>query len=98
VSGVSNEQVGDFLRFVPSFGKKSSVRVNPKVFLPSRHRYFEYRGSYSRPPCSEGVKWVLLIDPTQYSMRQIEQLSSGVMDLVRDVQPRNQRRVLTNQR
>ena len=54
---------------------------------PLPRRYFRYSGSLTTPPCSEGVKWVVLADPQPLSAEQIETLDSHLHDNNRPVQP-----------
>ncbi len=40
-------------------------------FLPATHGYYRFNGSLMTPPCTEGVRWVVLKDIQQASAQQI---------------------------
>ena len=70
-----------------------SASVNATDMLPAQHTYFGYSGSLTTPPCSEGVKWMLLTTPITLSVEQIEKFA-GVFELdARPTQPLNGRDV-----
>ena len=56
--------------------------LNDSIFERARS-YYEYRGSFTIPPCSEGVTWVLLKDPLP-----IQQIH---LDLLQNLQGKSNR-------
>jgi len=46
--------------------------------------YFGYKGSYTVPPCTEGIHWRVLDLPMHISQYQFERLQSLLLDQVRD--------------
>ncbi|MDE2454437.1 MAG: carbonic anhydrase family protein, partial [Burkholderiales bacterium] len=40
--------------------------------IPADHRYYNYMGSLTSPPCSEGVEWIVLNQPVEVSQQQID--------------------------
>ncbi|QBQ55560.1 carbonic anhydrase [Nitrosococcus wardiae] len=40
--------------------------------LPTHRRTYRYKGSFTTPPCTEGVQWVVLKQPIEMSREQIE--------------------------
>jgi carbonic anhydrase len=48
------------------------VSVNPETLLPARRQYYSYTGSLTTPPCTEGVKWLVLAQPIELSKKQLE--------------------------
>ena len=70
-----------------------SVMVSAADMLPADHTYFGYGGSLTTPPCSEGVKWMLLTTPITLSVEQIEKFASAFELDARPTQPLNGRDV-----
>ena len=46
--------------------------INASTFLPANRSYYTYPGSLTTPPCSEGVKWIVLQNPITASQAQID--------------------------
>ena len=69
------------------------VMVNAADMLPAAHEYFGYSGSLTTPPCSEGVKWMLLTTPITLSVEQIEKFAGAFELDARPTQPLNGRDV-----
>ena len=65
------------------------------AFLPDNLEYYRFNGSLTTPPCTEGVRWIVLKDIQQASRQQIEAFSK-LMEHPnnRPVQPQNARVVL----
>ncbi len=42
------------------------------AFLPDKLEYYRFNGSLTTPPCTEGVRWIVLKDIQQASKQQIE--------------------------
>ncbi len=69
--------------------------VNPINLLPERKSYYLYSGSFTTPPCSEGVAWIVMQDSIEVSAEQIKKFRSLVgHDNVRPIQPLHKRFVL----
>lgn len=69
--------------------------VNPITLLPERRSYYLYSGSFTTPPCSEGVIWLVMHDPIEVSAEQIQKFRTLVgHDNVRPTQPLHKRFVL----
>ena len=52
-----------------------SPEVAAASFLPAERDYYRYDGSLTTPPCSEGVRWLVLKQPVSASATQIRQLT-----------------------
>lgn len=39
--------------------------------LPTKHGYFRFSGSLTTPPCSEGVRWLVMKNPVTVSKEQV---------------------------
>lgn len=69
--------------------------VNPMHLLPERRSYYRYSGSFTTPPCYEGVVWAVLHDPIQVSLEQIRKFRALLgHDNIRPAQPLHKRFVL----
>ena len=43
--------------------------------LPSVNSYYGYKGSLTTPPCSEGVKWLVMSEIQEVSQEQVDRIS-----------------------
>ena len=50
----------------------ASASIDLGLLLPTDRRYFTYMGSLTTPPCSEGVTWVVMKQPVQLSLQQLD--------------------------
>ena len=71
--------------------------LNVADLLPANHRYFNYSGSLTTPPCSEGVNWIVLETPVAVSAEQVAQFNRLFPKSVRPVQALNGRTVHSTQ-
>ncbi len=55
-------------------------------FLPKNKSFYHYSGSLTTPPCSEGVKWIVLSEPITATREQIESIHSIIDDDNRPLQ------------
>jgi carbonic anhydrase len=63
--------------------------------LPSNHGYYRFNGSLTTPPCTEGVRWLVLKTPVSASKEQVGTFSHVMHHPNnRPVQPVNARPVL----
>ena len=73
----------------------AGVQVNVSDFLPADRAYYRFEGSLTTPPCTEGVRWLVLQKPVSASAKQIEAFQHVVHHANnRPVQPVNARVVL----
>ncbi len=69
--------------------------LNPMDLLPKGHTYYRYFGSFTTPPCHEGVIWAIMHDPIEVSAKQIRQFRSILGGTnIRPTQPVHKRFVL----
>ncbi|WP_457625493.1 carbonic anhydrase [Persephonella sp.] len=74
---------------------KLAHKINAYDLLPKKKKYYRYSGSLTTPPCSEGVRWIVMTAEMEMSKEQIEKfrkLMGG--DTNRPVQPINARMIL----
>jgi carbonic anhydrase len=71
------------------------VGIEETNLLPPTRDYFAYNGSLTTPPCSEGVKWMVLKTPIEASTDQISVFKSRIGEANnRPVQSHNARLIL----
>lgn len=73
-----------------------NVTVDINQLLPSSTASYRYDGSLTTPPCSEGVKWIVMATPIALSAEQIGAFRALVHGNNRPVQPLNGRAVVTD--
>ncbi|MGM3306870.1 carbonic anhydrase [Anabaena sp. WFMT] len=94
--GVVNPLIDLIWMNIPAVGQNNIVKTSPinvGNLLPNSKEYFSYTGSLTTPPCSENVKWNVLIKPIQVSEEQIATFKSLYQVNARPVQPINSRRI-----
>jgi len=75
-----------------------SVRMPPDLIdvndiLPADRRYYQYMGSLTTPPCTEGVLWLVMKQPVGISREQLRLFTQLYSHNARPVQPLNGRPV-----
>jgi carbonic anhydrase len=65
---------------------RRNVGINAMFLLPGRKDYFNYRGSLTRPPCTEGVHWYVLRTPLEVDQGDMDRLKNLVGGSARPVQ------------
>jgi carbonic anhydrase len=71
--------------------------LNLSELLPTDQRYYQFMGSLTTPPCSEGVLWMVLKQPVQISKEQLKLFGQLFPNNARPVQPLNGRAVRSAQ-
>lgn len=68
------------------------------TLLPESKNYYRFSGSLTTPPCSEGVRWLVLKEHREISAGQIEKFINVMMKgrNNRPVQPLDARKVMKN--
>jgi len=59
---------------------------NPAGFLPPSRAHYRYLGSLTTPPCTEGVKWIVMRDPVTVSDEDMAQFANQISFNARYVQ------------
>ncbi len=68
-----------------------TVDVDLAALLPASTKAWRYQGSLTSPPCSEGVSWIVLVDPITLSAPQIAAFRDFHPPNCRPVQPLGRR-------
>jgi carbonic anhydrase len=93
-AGAENPAYQAFLKNLPDHEAKASekgVKVNVAELLPVAHATFRYDGSLTTPPCTEGVRWLVMTTPVSLSQGQLAALEKVFKGNNRPVQPLNDR-------
>jgi carbonic anhydrase len=72
------------------------VMVDVDQLLPADATSYRYDGSLTTPPCSEGVKWIVMTTPIELSAEQIAAFRGIIHGNNRPTQPLNGRQVATD--
>lgn len=92
--GEHNPAYDAFVRgAIAQHGEALHPKVDIGAMLPTEHEHWTYEGSLTTPPCSEGVRWVVLTTPVELGDDQIERLEDAHDGNHRPVQPLNGRTV-----
>lgn len=93
--GAANGLINKVWTYMP-LDAGDKVRMPPGLLdltelLPKDQRYYQFLGSLTTPPCTEGVLWLVLKQPTPVSPEQIKLFSQLYPMNARPVQPVNGR-------
>lgn len=95
--GDSNRALAPLVTAVPEVSPDNpatGVSIDTAALLPEDRRSYRYLGSLTTPPCSEGVRWIVMTAPVSLSSQQLEQLAEAMPRNNRPVQPLNDRTLL----
>ncbi len=76
---------------------RPEIKIDPGQILPVKRGYYAYLGSLTRPPCTEGVLWLVLKTPMQISKEQLADFTTIYKNIARPVQAVNSRVVKASQ-
>jgi len=71
-----------------------NTSIRAKHLIPSTASYYDYVGSLTTPPCTQGVNWIVLTAPLQVSAAQIARFRQLYPMNARPLQPLNGRPVI----
>lgn len=92
--GAENDALKETFTALPGGGMSGpKVTVNPADLFNSDLGECLYEGSLTTPPCTEGVEWVIAVEPLQLSSGQIAAFKALYTENNRPVQPLNGRSV-----
>lgn len=95
VAGEENPTLTRLWNVAPSREGQAQLEnaIDPRLFLPSNRSALRYEGSLTTPPCSEGVKWVVLRRPITANAQQIAAFAWLYPNNARPLQPLGERTV-----
>ena len=92
--GAANKAIESASRQLPDGGEPPIVGdLDPAGLLPADTRSVRYRGSLTTPPCTEGVRWIVLTSPITMSAEQIARFREHYDGNNRPLQPLNGRKL-----
>lgn len=96
VRGRANKIIEKLWQDLPvSVGNRGpTISFNPELLLPKKREFWNYDGSLTTPPCSEGVRWYVMQSPIEMSIRQLDQFQAAYRKNARPPQPLKGRRLL----
>ena len=68
--------------------------ISATDILPAERGYYRFNGSLTTPPCSEGVRWLVMKEPVSFSAAQLQRFTRTIAPNNRPIQPLNARVVL----
>jgi carbonic anhydrase len=93
-AGHTSQTIEELWQHMPPHEGQQAVTgivLNPKTLLPGELGYYLYSGSQTAPPCTEGVKWIVLKRPVEIGAAQIKAYARIYPHDVRPLQPLNGR-------
>jgi carbonic anhydrase len=96
-AGVANSLINNVWTYMPlesgdQVGMPSSL-IDMNELLPKDQRYYQFMGSLTTPPCTEGVLWMVMKQATPMSKEQIRLFTQIFPNNARPVQAVNGRAV-----
>nr|WP_086937586.1 carbonic anhydrase family protein [Thaumasiovibrio occultus] len=94
-----NNQVAQLSQSLPTAGETTALDqpFAVKSMLPEFDGYYRFSGSLTTPPCSEGVRWLVLNNSQHLSQEQADALHQVMGDNNRPVQDIYARQILLSQ-
>jgi carbonic anhydrase len=99
--GAENPAFSPLWRYLPTEENRAvrpEVTIDAETLLPESRGYYQYDGSFTTPPCTEGVRWMVLTTPVELSREQIQAFQAVIHGNNRPVQPLNDRDVSASAR
>jgi carbonic anhydrase len=95
--GKSNENLAKIIEHLPSLPGESNhftdVKLDLNVHVSENISAYHYLGSFTTPPCTENVEWLVLRNKFTMSAEQIKAFSTRLNNNNRPVQALNDRKV-----
>lgn len=96
--GAENSALNPILKHIPAELNQSvklDERYDLKPLFPTDLHYYRFSGSLTTPPCTEGLRWLVMKNPVTMSAAQLAQFQKALAQSNnRPVQPLNGRMVV----
>ena len=99
-SGNANKALDPVWANIPKDVNKETTltaQINAADLLPAKRSFYHFKGSLTTPPCSEGVQWFVMKEPTTVSAAQVKSFVAAVGHNARPVQALNKRSVVASE-
>jgi carbonic anhydrase len=83
--GKANSDFENLIKFLSSKNKEG--KIDPKKLVKSDDAVFFYDGSFTTPPCKEGVKWYVMKTPIEISKDQMNQIIKSAIFVKTNARP-----------
>lgn len=94
-NGQENSEINKMMQaYIPALIDKATKvdgQIDLTGLLPNSKSAYYYQGSMTRPPCMEGVNWLILAEPVSISNHQIGIIKKSFRANARPTQPINGR-------
>ncbi|NOH66604.1 carbonic anhydrase [Vibrio rotiferianus] len=96
--GEANPTLAKLLQNIPDKEQNVAIKApfDADILIPTDKEYYRFNGSLTTPPCSEGVRWLVLKDVQSISPEQVEEFAKVMGTNNRPIQALNARMVLEN--
>ncbi|MCB1169055.1 MAG: carbonic anhydrase family protein [Leptospiraceae bacterium] len=94
--GAANESLSGVWSLMPAAADETNPgegALNPTSVIKDASAYYTFKGSLTTPPCSEGVRWIVLKNPATISAEQVEAFKKLYPMNARPIQPLNDREI-----
>jgi carbonic anhydrase len=93
--GRENRFLSRFANYIPQKPSQKEVENNIQVgtLFPEQKHFYHYQGSFTTPPCTQGVRWLVLKQTQQASAEQIQTIAQIEGNNARHTQRLNHREV-----
>ena len=95
--GKANATIAAAWNQMPKAEGKSTLltKISASGLLPKSRDYYRYNGSLTTPPCTEGVRWIVMKKPMTVSKEQLKAFQEILgFSNNRPIQPANARPIL----
>jgi carbonic anhydrase len=94
--GAENPMIQTLWNHIPlvsgqSMASAADVMIDLNSFLPKERQLYNYMGSLTTPPCTEGVQWFVLKEAVEVSPDQLRTFARLYPNNARPIQPVNDR-------